>query len=91
MSSSQYHNSENEGAGPSKKKKIKYNQVFKKSWAEEEQFKKWIKQGKDEYFAMCCMCNIDISIKNTGRLALVRHQDSVLHMKLCKSQKKQGT
>ncbi|CAH2008372.1 unnamed protein product [Acanthoscelides obtectus] len=51
MSSSEYHNSENEGAGPSKKKKIKYNQVFKKSWTEEEQFKKWIKQGKDEYFA----------------------------------------
>ncbi|CAH1977261.1 unnamed protein product [Acanthoscelides obtectus] len=73
------------------RKKNKYNQVFKKSWTEEEQFKKWIKQEKDEYFAMCRVCNKDISTKNTGRLALVRHQDSAMHTKLCKSQKKQGT
>ncbi|CAH2018883.1 unnamed protein product [Acanthoscelides obtectus] len=61
FSSNEYHNSENEGAG-SLKKKNKYNQVFKKSWTEEEQFTKWIKQGKDEYFAMCRVCNKDIII-----------------------------
>ncbi|CAH1964562.1 unnamed protein product [Acanthoscelides obtectus] len=37
------------------------------------------------------MYNKDISIKNTGRLALVRHQNSAMHMKLCKSQKNQET
>lgn len=39
---------------------------------------------------MCRVCNKEISIKNTGRLALVRHQDSAIHIKQCKSQKMQG-
>ncbi|CAG9840757.1 unnamed protein product [Diabrotica balteata] len=66
-------------------------QTFKKSWVEDEQFKNWIKQGKNEYFAMCRLSNKDISIKSMGRIELVRHQDSAMHVQNCKSTKVQST
>lgn len=79
------------GEGPSKQKKIKYGQKFKLSWLNEEQFKKWLKEGKNENYAMCQICNKEISIKSTGRLALIRHQDRNMHIKLAKSMKHQTT
>lgn len=76
--------------GPSKQKKVKYAQKFKSSWQGEVQFKNWVTPGKDDVHAKCRICSKQISVKTTGRLALVRHQDSAVHQKLAKSVKQQS-
>ncbi|KAB0790115.1 hypothetical protein PPYR_15566, partial [Photinus pyralis] len=70
-------------------KKVKYAQKFKPNWQEDDQFKKWMKPGKDVHHAFCRVCNKQISVTATGRLALVRHQDRDSHIKLSKSTKAQ--
>lgn len=68
---------------------MKYSQTYKKSWENEPAFQKWLTCNKDKDDAFCKLCNKSISIKSTGRAAVVRHSDSAGHQVLIKSQKGQ--
>ncbi|XP_030752333.1 uncharacterized protein LOC115879579 [Sitophilus oryzae] len=72
----------------SKAKRKKYAQKFKSEW--ESEFKNWLAPGKTDTEGYCKVCQKNISV-SSGKLQLVRHQDSEAHRKKCKSVKKQPT
>jgi hypothetical protein len=67
-----------------KPKKLKYLQNYKREW--ENEFKNWLAPGKKNTEAYCKICDKNISIAS-GRLQLVRHQDSENHRKKSKGLK----
>jgi hypothetical protein len=69
-----------------KPKKLKYVQNYKREW--ENEFKNWLAPGKKKTEAYCKICDKNISIAS-GRLQLVRHQDSENHRKKSKGLKAQ--
>lgn len=70
-----------------RKKKMKYVQQYKKEW--EKEFN-WICAGKKQSEAMCKVCVKTLSI-TSGKLQLVRHQDTTLHRNRSKSSYNQQT
>lgn len=57
-------------------KRKKYHQKYKKEW--ETEFRNWLAPGKLDTQAFCKVCNITVNV-SSGRLQLVRHQDSNGH------------
>ncbi|CAH2009382.1 unnamed protein product [Acanthoscelides obtectus] len=87
------HESESDDSGseiPSGSKKIKYSQKFNKTWLNDPDFKGWLEQG-EENSAYCKACKKNISVKTTGKQALVRHIASERHRTSLKSVKGQQT
>lgn len=80
--------SDSAAATSSKTKKRKYNQQYKKEW--EAEFKNWLAAGNSKTEAYCKVCNKIINI-SSGKLQLVRHQDSEAHRKKSRSINKQQT
>ncbi|KAB0789969.1 hypothetical protein PPYR_15745, partial [Photinus pyralis] len=71
----------------SKPKKRKYNQLYTKKW--EAEFN-WIIEAKKSSCAHCKICDKTINI-SSGKLQLVRHQDSESHRKKSKQAVNQPT
>jgi hypothetical protein len=67
-----------------KPKKLRYVQNYKRKW--ENEFKNWLAPGKKKTEVYCKICDKNISIAS-GRLQLVRHQDSENHRKKSKGLK----
>ncbi|CAG9840697.1 unnamed protein product [Diabrotica balteata] len=75
---------------PSGSKKIKYSRKFNKKWLKNPDFSSWLEQG-EETGAYCKACKKNISVKTTGKQALIRHNTSESHKKMLKSVKGQQT
>ncbi|XP_036347706.1 uncharacterized protein LOC118757076, partial [Rhagoletis pomonella] len=73
----------NEDAGPSKKPRYT---VYLDRWHVAPEYSNWI-QKKDQYTALCKLCQTEISIKYEGSWALNRHMKTKKHAKIVLSQK----